>query len=423
MKKCLFFIFAMFLIPAFAFGQNHPNSEPISRIQETPLVYPFSFVVMGDTRTPGQAIFAQLREQIALLDPPPIFVINAGDLVYAGFDFEYLAYIEAIDDYELPFISVIGNHEMYVPGGLNNYRNYFGPDDFYFDYNPCRFISLNNSNPYSGYGLSNTRLNLLEDWLTPESPVLKFTFLHVPPDFDNFDQYAQLVESEYPIPIAFFGHLHRYETWIRNDLRYVITGGGGAEIGWPREEDPPNYGLFHHFLLVTVYPEGIITSEVIKQGWGTDSDPLYDFEVVLDPDPIPPVVDYVSPEPLTDDVSVSTQIIVEFDEAMDQEITEGAISLDPPAAAGFSWNGNQLILTPDELLAPGEKYTVTISFSASDEAGNTLDGNRDGQGGDQYSWSFTTTGEPVDDDDDNDDDDTGDDDSIDDDDDDDGCGC
>ena len=144
-----------------------------------------------------------------------------------GYFYEYWIYLADIDDYELPLISVIGNHEMYAPRGLENYLKHFGDDDFYFDYPPCRFIALNNADPsMESYGLLDDQLGLLEDWLEPAFPPVKFTFLHVPPNFDNYEEYADLVETVYPIPLAFFGHRHIYSTYERNGLRYVITGGG-----------------------------------------------------------------------------------------------------------------------------------------------------------------------------------------------------
>ncbi len=174
MKKYLIaFLSVGLLLPAWALAQNHPNSLPISRVQETPLEYPFSFVVMGDTRFPGRRHFAALRDQIAQLDPAPLFVIDVGVLVMLGFDVEYLEYLEDIDDYEIPFISVIGNHEMYAPGGLANYRKYFGEEDFFFDYKPCRFIAMNNANPWKlTYGVSQEQLGWLEDKLAPQVPPL-----------------------------------------------------------------------------------------------------------------------------------------------------------------------------------------------------------------------------------------------------------
>lgn len=277
-------------------GNNFPNTSVIDKIVNTPVEYPFSFVMMGDTRPPGLANFALLRSQILELDPAPVFTIDIGDLVSEGLMIEYAYYLGSIEPFPLPLVSVIGNHELYAAQGHENYAKLFGDEDFHFDYANCRFIALNDSNPGS-YGVTDDQLAWLEDLLDDASPPDKFTFMHVPVPFkelidgspraeeilagstagSNWSQFKNLVEA-YGVRIAAFGHIHDYRHMERNGVHYVVTGGGGAELEGPVTDDPPDYGIFHHFTNVTISADGNSRAEIIKKGEGTMPDDRYTIE-------------------------------------------------------------------------------------------------------------------------------------------------
>ncbi len=85
---------------------------------------------------------------------------------------------------------------------------------------------------------------------------------------------------------------------------------------------------------------------------------------------------------------------VTFSEPMERASVEEAVSISPeisPSYTGsFTWSGDDTVLNyitnvDDEVL-----YTVTIAGTAKDRAGNFLDGDEDGSGGDAY--SFTVDG-------------------------------
>ena len=276
-------------------GGNHPNPVVIEKILAVPVEYPLRFVMMGDSRTPGEFPFARLRAQIREFDPAPVFVVDIGDLVSQGTMIEYLLYLAAIDPFPLPFVSVIGNHEMYADRGRENYGRLFGDEDFSFDYASCRFIALNDAVP-GEYGVSDAQLLWLEALLTDPVPPDKFVFMHVPPPlpkltggalregeildgaraFPNWDAFKDMVEA-HGVRIVGLGHIHEYRHHLRNGVHYVVTGGGGAEISDPLD-DPPDHGIFHHFVLVTIGADGQSRAEVIKKGDGTEPDSRYTFE-------------------------------------------------------------------------------------------------------------------------------------------------
>ena len=116
------------------------------------------------------------------------------------------------------------------------------------------------------------------------------------------------------------------------------------------------------------------------------------------PDTTPPQVQSNTPTNGATGVAVNTNIIVDFNEEMDQSNTEGAFDINPAKGGSFSWNGGGDVMTfnPSTDLATGTTYTVTIHTTATDLAGNTLDGDKDGNmeadNKDKWEFSFTTAG-------------------------------
>ena len=140
------------------------------------------------------------------------------------------------------------------------------------------------------------------------------------------------------------------------------------------------------------YPNGVDTDNDAEdfEEFGTPT-PGASNEV---PDTTPPTITAVLPEDGATDVPASTTISATFSEAMNKTSTEAAFSITPTLAGAFSWDGNTMTFTPDAYLAYSTGYTVTIAATATDLAGNGLDGNENGtaEGSptDDYNWSFTT---------------------------------
>ncbi|MDD4308492.1 MAG: Ig-like domain-containing protein [Thermoplasmata archaeon] len=116
------------------------------------------------------------------------------------------------------------------------------------------------------------------------------------------------------------------------------------------------------------------------------------------PDTVPPQVTTNTPTNGATGVLVTANIVVDFSEAMNKVNTQGAFSTVPAAAGVFSWNagGDIMTLNPTADLAANTLYTVTILVAATDLAGNTLDGDKDGvmeaDNKDKWVFSFTTAG-------------------------------
>jgi len=83
-------------------------------------------------------------------------------------------------------------------------------------------------------------------------------------------------------------------------------------------------------------------------------------------------------------VSVSANIVITFNKAMNQTTVQGNFSISPSVSGSYSWgDGNKtLTFNPSSDLGYGTQYTVTIGWNATDTSSNVMIDN--------HSWSFTT---------------------------------
>lgn len=248
-------------------GTNHPNAAVIERIQQSCIKAPYTMVLIGDTRPPGMKVFAAFRKYIAEeLTPRPKFAILDGDFVGRGTLEEYQDYIQQIETFPVPLVSVIGNHEIWDKDGMANFRQLFGCEDFHFDVAGCRFIAVNNNiisrEPnVAFYDMPDQALRYLEQVMYPGTcnilvmhvpPYLPYyygnpyapydnNFFRGPPGFNQTPWLTSLMEDR-KVKIGVFGHVHSYGNFVRNGVRYLVTGGGGAELGMQHRNPPPGGG-------------------------------------------------------------------------------------------------------------------------------------------------------------------------------------
>jgi uncharacterized protein YfaS (alpha-2-macroglobulin family) len=84
-----------------------------------------------------------------------------------------------------------------------------------------------------------------------------------------------------------------------------------------------------------------------------------------------PKVVTISPARSANNVVPATDIIVTFSMPMDRAATEAAVSLDPAAPVVYEWRDEDrtLVINPDDLLALGTQYTLTIGTGATSAGG------------------------------------------------------
>lgn len=117
-------------------------------------------------------------------------------------------------------------------------------------------------------------------------------------------------------------------------------------------------------------------------------------------DNFPPRVDSVFPSNGAVDVPTNTEVVIWFDEPMDESVNlRNAIVFSPGVSGYWAWQDDRTaVFTVNPAFQPDTEYRVkAIANDLKDLVGRTLDGNRDGISDgsptDDYEWSFTTAGE------------------------------
>lgn len=106
-----------------------------------------SFVHASDTHIGNGVSFSDLHRAFTLVNdivPRPHFLVITGDLTQGNADSEFDELGQLLEDVELPFVPVIGNHDRYDGG--TTYRSRLGPPQYCFDSGGMRFIVFDFAN-------------------------------------------------------------------------------------------------------------------------------------------------------------------------------------------------------------------------------------------------------------------------------------
>ncbi len=214
---------------------------------------PFTFVVVGDTRTYPKR-FQRICE-LAWGERPDL-VVNVGDVVSNGnvkqqWLTEWLI-PAAVLMHRVPMYVAIGNHERNAKW-FYRYVSYPEPENYYsFDWSNAHFTMIDTNQDIRP---RSEQYRWIERDLASAKATWKFAFHHHPQWSSDSNDYGDAYRGpselgdkdtrvlcplyeRYGVDIVFYGHIHDYErTWpIRggkidpDGVIYVQTGGGGAEL-------------------------------------------------------------------------------------------------------------------------------------------------------------------------------------------------
>ena len=126
------------------------NLRMTERIGATPVRYPFSFVIAGDSGAwpdpTADAIFAQLLKQTAALRPAPVFFANLGDFAGPGALERHRHYLELASTLEMPYVCLIGNHDLEAAA----WSAVHGARNFQFAYGSTQFVAIDGASGQTG---------------------------------------------------------------------------------------------------------------------------------------------------------------------------------------------------------------------------------------------------------------------------------
>lgn len=229
-----------------------------------------NYVILGDSRD-GYETFAEIIAQVNELNPA--FVIDNGDLVYSGKPNQYRIFNQMVSGLSCTLCTTLGNHDIRA-NGRNIYTKLYGPEYYSFDYGDNHFIFLDSSPGYAEMqAISEEQYTWLEKDLQKAQGKRIFVISHIPPTDprsgiqpndmvaytdknelkDSYveqkletyieneaidhgfqdEQEAQRFEalmSQYGVTAVYLSHIHSYFDFEKDGVRYVISGGAGAEL-------------------------------------------------------------------------------------------------------------------------------------------------------------------------------------------------
>jgi hypothetical protein len=309
MKNIITFTLLLFLIFTKVFSQPSGmrlNDKAYSILNSQSISYPFSFIVMGDTR-PGRdnnndelsedwiEIMNQIKPTNFLNNYE--FIIILGDMMKNGTLSEYIKFYEYTISYMnsigVPVISVPGNHDLNSVGSYARFNAYVGNYDYYFDILDWRFLYVNNTFQQDGsdnkdYPLEITTSQM--NWVknvalsqTTNCPDNVISFAHLPffriwggrptISFPNYQNYFDALIAK-DCRVHYGAHFHDYMRQFdcSSDLLNITTGGGGAELYSYSDNPNPPFVKKFHFLYVTIYADGSLKTEVYFKGVGHNTE-------------------------------------------------------------------------------------------------------------------------------------------------------
>lgn len=228
----------------------------------------WSFVVFSDLQT-GYGIFSQLAEKISRIEPAPHAAFCCGDLMLRGTnEAEWLAFTNCSKPVtaKMPFYLARGNHEENSESAEEILKQhvYFPLERFYYSFrqNHCLFIILDTQEKDEDRAILGKQRSWLFSQLdsaTADTSVSHiFLFMHQPlypqgnhkgSNLKNADELHARVLEHKKIRAVFSGHDHIFNRFIKDNMVYLTTGGGGGSL---------NHGFggdYYHFTKVSFYSD------------------------------------------------------------------------------------------------------------------------------------------------------------------------
>ncbi len=255
---------------------------------------PCRFIVMGDNRPPWDnpdTVTPSVGYQRAALEAnllQPEFVVIGGDLVRGYTSLEKMeqqweAFDAATKQFRMPVYLVVGNHDVFNQATEQLYQRRYGKLWYSLDVKHCHLVVLDSEDQTAPGKIAGAQLEWLQADLAAARGKRIFVVLHQPlwPREERAFRESEWGKTVHPLLLqagvdtVFAGHEHTYQqTPTRDGIRYIITGGGGAELG---EQAEPLAGGFLHYVLVTAPSDAPATLAVIHTG-GVDPEDVVTTE-------------------------------------------------------------------------------------------------------------------------------------------------
>jgi predicted phosphodiesterase len=255
----------------------------IARVKQEPLRNTIRIVFISDTA--GYTEYKVLLRQMEKLRKKPTAVFHGGDFVNDGTLKQYEKHLQITASSPFNVVHIPGNHDL-LNRGKFIFKRLFGKTYFSFTYkDKVKFILINNADKKNlgNYGMDEEQFQWFELELEKDSPGIKIVLGHVPPNkmfrpYSNNifflmrppllkeQQFLDLMKK-YNVGLYFCGHRHFASTLMDDDLRIVISGGGGQGAGIGGTVNTPFFTNRKHFTVLDIdYENMSYSGYVVKMG-------------------------------------------------------------------------------------------------------------------------------------------------------------
>lgn len=269
-KRGLTFALLFLIIPFLSHaGPIREVSQSVERVKS--IEPPIQFAILGDSRD-GEKVFTQLIQKI--LKREPRFIIHLGDMISRPNEKEWKGFFEISKAIDIPFFPVVGNHEVAdTTRGEEIYRKQFIlPEEktyYAFQTGGALFVILDSEK--GKRKITDDQWLWLKDILSSSNAPLKMVFIHRPlfPPVDSLklgkamDKYPLARDDLHQLFVktkvkaVFQGDDHRYDRMVKDQILYIVTGGGGAPIYALKDR-----GGYFHYVWVSIQ-KGRVEGEVV----------------------------------------------------------------------------------------------------------------------------------------------------------------
>ena len=237
---------------------------------------PFTFALYGDLRN-GHDIHRAICA--AILKSDARFVLCSGDLVAHGSEtgqWETWNRITADLRRRLPFAAAMGNHDC-LGKSSSFLRQFELHRPWYDEVFGSLHVFVLDSNDWT-----DAQLAWLKKSAAASTSRHRVALLHHPPftitpfrvaEAEKTREKIHALLRDLKMCAVFCGHDHNFYTTVRDGLRYVTSGGGGAPLYEQKPELSQEGDLFlkfHHFVLVQVGDTSMTARVVDPEGRGVE---------------------------------------------------------------------------------------------------------------------------------------------------------
>lgn len=244
MKKYIlpvFLIFLMLISCREAF-EYHPNQiilkddeknltrVNLARLQQQTPGDTVRILAMGDTQNfyDDVTAFVKAANELENID----FVVHQGDISDFGLVQEYRWIHDILKNLEVPYFTVIGNHDL-LANGRKGYLQMFGDLNYSFVYGSIKFVFTDTNGREYGFNGSVPDIGWLEEELNPEQEAgwkQAVIISHMSPfsgDFDPqlIDPYHKTLSESRRVLLSLNGHEHNFKSFGSPDgkVTYHVT--------------------------------------------------------------------------------------------------------------------------------------------------------------------------------------------------------